>query len=316
MPVRPAPVCTSSTTNSASCRRHSACISCRNRAGQVVVAALGLDRLGDEGRRCRARWAAKASSRLRASAASSAARLSAACVVEREAQRRGLDAAARRTSGTGRSCAGRCWSGSSCSRDRPWKARRRCSTWVPSSGLRPSDSLCRRLPVERGLQRVLHRERAALDEEQVRQSAGRPGPGRRSRRTRASSLAVDVGVGRLVDAPRAQQPWLERLGRRQRRWFIPSALEAKKVNMSRYSVPSRASTSGEPRLRSRSSTRSKPSTSRWRTEDVEDIGWFQHSDSRSTRGTGGSPPVVRPPLPHDGRRGPRETVARGRARGA
>jgi hypothetical protein len=47
-------------------------------------------------------------------------------------------------------------------------------------------------------------------------------------------------------------------------WFIPSGAEAKKLNMSSQRVPSRASTSHDPRLALVSSTRSKPSTSRWR----------------------------------------------------
>jgi hypothetical protein len=87
-----------------------------------------------------------------------------------------------------------------------------------------------RLPVEGGLERVLDRERAALDQEQVRQRRVAEDPlegGHEVRELRG----VDVGVRRLVGGGAGQPPCT--FGSVSAGWFIPSAFDAKNVNRSR-----------------------------------------------------------------------------------
>ena len=87
------------------------------------------------------------------------------------------------------------------------------------------------LPVEGDLERVLDGQRAAVDEEQVRQRRIAEHP-REGVDEAGHRHAVDVGVARLVHRRRRE------LGEELRvlasaGWFMPSADDAKKVNMSR-----------------------------------------------------------------------------------
>ena len=95
---------------------------------------------------------------------------------------------------------------------RPWNAPPRCSTLVPRAGSMPRALVVPALPVEGDLERVLDRQRAAVDEEQVRQGrvAEHAGEGLDEARHRHR---VDVGVARLVDRDRGDL----RAERRRRR---------------------------------------------------------------------------------------------------
>ena len=80
---------------------------------------------------------------------------------------------------------------------RPWKACRRCSTCRPEL-LRPAvRGVVPALPVERRLERVLHGQRPALDQEQVRQRRVAQHPGERLDEL-GQLRGVDVRTGRLV----------------------------------------------------------------------------------------------------------------------
>ena len=69
---------------------------------------------------------------------------------------------------------------------------------MPSAGSIPRASLCRLFQSKATLQRVLDRQGAAVDEEQVRQVGIAEHPGERVDEARHRH-GVDVGVGRLVD---------------------------------------------------------------------------------------------------------------------
>ena len=197
MPVMPPPVCTSSRTNSASCSWHSSCMACRNSArmwlsppspwiGSAMKQAMSCGCAANAARAC--------------ASARCLGRPATRSTSQREVDRRHVDARPVELREAGRSCAGRCWSATACSRCGRGRPCAGAAPWCPSSAGRPCASLCRRFQ-SNAVFSAFSTASAPPSTKNRCGSAGSPSTRANVSTNSASCVGVDVGVGRLVDAP-------------------------------------------------------------------------------------------------------------------
>ncbi len=122
---------------------------------------------------------------------------------------------------------------------RPWKAPRRCSTRVPSAGSIPRDSPSRLFQSNATLS-AFSTASAPPSTKNRCGSAGSPSTRANVCTKRAIGTEYTSELLGLFTAACASSA--RKAGSVNAGWFIPSADDAKNVNISRYRLPSRAST--------------------------------------------------------------------------
>ena len=191
---------------------------------EVAVAALALDRLGDEaGDVVRVRLEGRPGLRAATRPPPHPCRRRAGCTARR--------CAASRTSGTARPCSGRCWSATACSRCGRGTRRAGAAPWCRARGR------CRAPRCAGSSSRTPPSARSRRPARRRRRRTGAAAPGRRARGRTCRRTAPSARCTRRSCSACSPRPCASSARNASSSasagWFMPSADDAKKVNMSR-----------------------------------------------------------------------------------